>query len=367
MQSAQFQLHAEIEDRHWWFVARRRIVRSLIDQVLARDLAASVVASNDRTARVLAEWMGRSTIVPIVDALITETSTTHTQTTHTPASTASISPSAASIALKTAETTQHAVMDTEFRRPISDRRPLIIDVGCGTGANIASLADRYRCVGIDSSQEAIDLAKARFPQAHFQCGYAPNDLMGLMPQASLVTMMDVLEHVEDDFALLTGLLSAMQPGAYLLLTVPADLSLWSEHDESFGHYRRYDQQRLEQLWNGLPVTPLLVSHYNTRLYRVIKASRRISRWRKRSAGKNGTDFRIPSRPVNKLLEGIFAGERERLSRSLLGEPDLGYGHGVSLIAILRREAGEIAPVSKPANIAADYFDPVRKQRVGANG
>ena len=41
--------------------------------------------------------------------------------------------------------------------------------------------------------------------------------------------------------MLSGLLAAAAPGAYFLLTVPADESLWSEHDESFGHYRRYDR------------------------------------------------------------------------------------------------------------------------------
>ena len=30
MQSAQFQLHADIEERHWWFVARREVFRRLI-------------------------------------------------------------------------------------------------------------------------------------------------------------------------------------------------------------------------------------------------------------------------------------------------------------------------------------------------
>ena len=45
--------------------------------------------------------------------------------------------------------------------------------------------------------------------------------------------------------MLSELLAAASPGCYFLLTVPADPSLWSEHDESFGHYRRYDRARLE--------------------------------------------------------------------------------------------------------------------------
>ena len=66
--------------------------------------------------------------------------------------------------------------------------------------------------------------------------------------------------------LFSELLAAARPGTYFLLTVPADQGLWSEHDKSFGHYRRYDLHRFEQIWQGLPVTPLLASYYNTRLY-----------------------------------------------------------------------------------------------------
>ena len=109
MQSAQFQLHADIEERHWWFLARRRILRNVVAQVLP----------------------------PSPDTIV-------------------------------------------------------IDVGCGTGANIAAFAGEYRCVGIDTSAEAIDLARRRFANVQFIRGFAPADLGSLIGEAGLVLMMDVL-------------------------------------------------------------------------------------------------------------------------------------------------------------------------------
>ena len=156
MQHEQFQLHADIEDRHWWFVGRRRI--------LCRLAAEVVPPSPDVT---------------------------------------------------------------------------VIDVGCGTGGNIAAMADRYQCVGIDTSEEAIELARQRFPRVRFIAGHAPHDLGELAGRAQLFMLTDVLEHVADDYAMLSELLAAASAGSHFLLTVPADESLWSEHDESFGHYRRY--------------------------------------------------------------------------------------------------------------------------------
>ena len=119
MQTAQFELHAAIEDRHWWFVARRKIVRRLIDHVLGGCRADSNGNGKQH---------GRS---------------------HHPT----------------------ALPKREGTKP--DTRPLVIDIGCGTGANIASLADSYRCVGIDTSVDAIQWARQKFPDVQFINGFAP--------------------------------------------------------------------------------------------------------------------------------------------------------------------------------------------------
>jgi SAM-dependent methyltransferase len=276
MLSAQFQLHAEIEQRHWWFVARRRILRAVVGQILPPSPAAT-----------------------------------------------------------------------------------IIDVGCGTGANLAALAEEYRCVGIDTSADAIRLAKENFPRTQFIQGRAPDDLGRIVDDARLVLMMDVLEHVPDDFSLFSAVAAAVLPGTYFLITVPADLRLWTGHDESFGHYRRYDARRLAKIWEDLPIEPLMVSHFNRRLYPLVKGVRAVNRWRGpgRVAGLAGTDFKIPPGPVNRLLESVFAGEARVLCRAMqMGGG--GYRKGVSLMALLRRKPGQIDVREKPDSIAADYFDPI---------
>jgi len=218
----------------------------------------------------------------------------------------------------------------------------IVDIGCGTGANIAALSDRYTCVGIDTSREAVELARQRFPNVQFLTGRAPGDLGQLMGQARLFLMMDVLEHIDDDFAMFSELLSAATPGSHFLLTVPADESLWSQHDESFGHYRRYDRAQLERLWADLPVTTLLSSYYNARLAPLIRIIRARSQRRGRASGEVGTDFWVPISPVNRLLQAILAGEARRLVNVLHGRLRHGYGSGASLIAVLRREEGRIS-------------------------
>ena len=174
-----------------------------------------------------------------------------------------------------------------------------------------------------------------FPKCDFIAGRAPRDLGELAGQAQLFLLTDVLEHVADDYAMLSELLAAASPGSHFLLTVPADESLWSEHDESFGHYRRYDRARLEGVWAGLPVSTLLISYFNSRLLPAVRLVRAWNRRRGRAAGRAGTDFWLPSRPANAILTEIFAGEAARLLASLRGH-SRGYRRGASLVALLRQ-------------------------------
>ena len=68
-----------------------------------------------------------------------------------------------------------------------------------------------------------------------------------------VTLLDVLEHIEDDRGFLADLTSKMEPGATLVMTVPALQRLWSSWDVALGHYRRYDKRMLRRVFAGLPV------------------------------------------------------------------------------------------------------------------
>src|SRR5206468_1673361 len=137
--------------------------------------------------------------------------------------------------------------------------------------------------------------------------------------AGLVLLMDVLEHVPDDFGLFSELLSALRPGAFLLVTVPALTTLWSEHDVSFGHHRRYEREGLAEVWSGMPVRVCLLSYFNARLYLGIRAIRALNRVRRRTSGIEGTDFHIPAPFVNEALTTILAGESEHLLGMLRGE------------------------------------------------
>ena len=114
-------------------------------------------------------------------------------------------------------------------------------------------------------------------------------------------------------------MEACPQGAQILLTVPADKALWGRHDEIYGHYRRYARAEFERLWVGLPVMPRLVSHFNTRLYPVMKIVRALRSRARRPTGEAVPDLRLPPGPINRLLANLFAGEARTLLRQLRGD------------------------------------------------
>lgn len=237
-------------------------------------------------------------------------------------------------------------------------RSLVVDVGCGTGANIGSLAADYKCVGVDPSAEGIRLASQRFPDVSFVCGNAPGDVESHVAEADLFLLMDVLEHVPDDFLLLSSILSLAKPGAQVLITVPAHPFLWSEHDVHLHHYRRYELPRLRRVWEGMPLDEVFASYFNARLYPLARMGRAVSRLRGKALGRGGTDLSLPPEPLNGFLRRTFAGEAGPLLRVASGGRRMGYRTGLSIITLLRRREGSITPSGRPADVPADQHAPI---------
>src|SRR5262249_18569449 len=115
----------------------------------------------------------------------------------------------------------------------------------------------------------------------------------------------------------------------------------------------YDAARLRRLWAGLPVTTHLLSHFNARLYPIAGLVRSWSRWRGRATGRAGTDVSVPIAPINAAPRAIFAGGSRVLVDLLHRRRPRGSPRGLSLVALPRRDGGEIAGGGRPADVEPD--------------
>jgi hypothetical protein len=133
------------------------------------------------------------------------------------------------------------------------------------------------------------------------------------------------------------MVQSLSPGAVVLITVPADMRLWSAHDEGLLHRRRYDEAMLRATWRGLPLEPLAVTHFCTRVYPLARLQRRLGDMRDRvGRRREGWEMQVPAAPLNRLLERAFAGESRRLVEIVQGRRRASRARGVSLLAVLRR-------------------------------
>ena len=128
-----------------------------------------------------------------------------------------------------------------FVRKICDdlamERPFILDVGCGTGANLEMLKQFGETHGIDISEDALEFCRARGLE-RVQLG-AAESLPYENEKFDLVTALDVVEHLDDDVAGLKEMYRVLRPGGRLLIFVPAFMFLWGVQDDVGHHRRRY--------------------------------------------------------------------------------------------------------------------------------
>ena len=93
----------------------------------------------------------------------------------------------------------------------------------------------------------------------------------------LVLNIDVIEHVDDDVAVLRELRRVAADSATLILTTPAYQWLWSAHDEAHHHRRRYVRPEIAARAAAAGWTPMFATYFNSLLLPPIAVARRLRR------------------------------------------------------------------------------------------
>jgi len=118
--------------------------------------------------------------------------------------------------------------------------PKVLDVGCGTGANLRELAPNADAIGLDPLRHHLRGSLRRGP-----C-FVQGSALALPIRGSSIDLalaLDVIEHI-DDVASLHELHRVIRPRGHLIVTVPAGPWLWSRRDDDAGHLRRYTRETL---------------------------------------------------------------------------------------------------------------------------
>jgi SAM-dependent methyltransferase len=206
----------------------------------------------------------------------------------------------------------------------------VLDVGCGSGGNLELLGRFGQVSGVEPPGAGLEHCRAR--------GYGPEVVVEGSADAlpfeadrfGLVSMLDVLEHLEDDAGALREVGRVLGPGGYLLLTVPAYRFLWSIHDEALGHRRRYMSSEVHSLLNAVGFRVLRRTYAVTLPLPAI-AGFRIAQGLIPSLYRRGASYVSLPGPLNGLMVGLL-----RLETKCLQAIDLPLGTSIVCLARLAR-------------------------------
>src|SRR5229473_6600934 len=209
-------------------------------------------------------------------------------------------------------------------RDLGKPQPRILDIGCGTGANLQMLADFGVAEGVDVSNEALEFCRAR-GLATVRQG-AAETLPYEDASFDLVTGLDVVEHLDDDIAGLKEMRRVLRPRGRALLFVPAFMFLWGVQDDVSNHRRRYTLPELKRKLGEAGFSVERATYANLTFFAPILIGRLLMRligWR--PASENN----ITIGALNGLLGRIFSAESWWLRR-------LNFPFGVSIVCVAKR-------------------------------
>ena len=172
----------------------------------------------------------------------------------------------------------------------------VLDIGCGDGVFFDRLAAFGSVEGIETDERIVTDDGPHRNRIHV----GPLDGFRTEKRYSLILMLDVIEHIEDDQTALAHALSLLEPDGVLIVTVPAFPSLWTRHDELNHHYRRYTKASWRRLADtaGMEIRSWRYSfHFLCALKLLVRAAETV-------LPSPPSTPSVPTRPLNGLLYGL---------------------------------------------------------------
>ncbi len=200
----------------------------------------------------------------------------------------------------------------------------VLDFGCGTGGVLDILTDEYTTYGADTSELAIDFCKQRNLQNIISIQELQKEKK-YENMFDLITVLDVIEHIDDDVSALKDIYPLLKKNGCLFITVPAYQFLYGPYDVLTQHKRRYIKKNLEKVVTLAGFEVVRTSYFNTFLSPLMIIARLI---KAKTGSHNDTD--IPVKPVNVILRNIFNFEKFCLKF-------LSFPFGISIMCIARKK------------------------------
>lgn len=183
-----------------------------------------------------------------------------------------------------------------------------MEIGCGTGFVLSAIAASRkwdRLYGTELLEEGLVFARGRLSGAAQLIQMDARSIPDQYGNMDVIGAFDVIEHIEEDGAVLRGIHRALKPGGGLIVTVPQHQWLWSNIDELSHHVRRYSAEELRSKVRAAGFDLLFSGSYTSALLPMMMLSRLVTGGAAKE--KAASEFAPPG-PVNTLLRSILNAE-----------------------------------------------------------
>jgi SAM-dependent methyltransferase len=223
---------------------------------------------------------------------------------------------------------RRAILEEFLRQIIQNpkskiQNPKILDVGCGTGANLEMLAQFGASEGVDVSDDALEFCRRKGLKVH-------KGLAEKLPFADesfdVVTALDVVEHLDDDVAGLKEMHRVLKTGGRALIFVPAFMWLWGVQDDVSNHRIRYTRAQIVERLQQAGFAIERATYANITFFAPILAGRTLM---KLTGIKPESENNVNVSALNGIFGKIFGAERFWLK-------NFNFPFGVSIVITARK-------------------------------
>lgn len=197
----------------------------------------------------------------------------------------------------------------------------ILDVGCGTGANLEMLAQFGDSEGVDVSDDALEFCRKKGLKVHK--GLAEKLPFG-DESFDVVTALDVVEHLDDDVAGLKEMHRVLKTGGRSLIFVPAFMWLWGVQDDISNHRIRYTKKQIVERLERAGFKINRATYANISFFAPILAGRTLM---KLTGIKPESENNVNVSALNGIFGKIFSSEKFWLKNF-----DIPFGVSIVIVA-----------------------------------